>query len=116
MISTYTLRAEATYTLRSKCVLCWKWCFIDWKVAYTAFDTTDFNPGDDFGIEIGGVEYKIDDQLILDCNIGAPFDISASSSESGTWLENCERDFGASTEVATKGQTAKLGDNAQKEI
>ncbi|MGI6417985.1 MAG: RHS repeat-associated core domain-containing protein [Thermoguttaceae bacterium] len=87
MINVYTLTANFSLTVaKQKCRCGGCSTVMDVLVNFKATDRTDFNPGDAFG----GPGITIADSLIIACNIGKPFDISASSTKtSSTVLEHC---------------------------
>jgi hypothetical protein len=97
MISTYTLRASADYTLRKSCSFdftCLGWiynCYLDYTYVFQAYDKTDFNAGQQnrFKGSVGPFAYEVYDDLILACGLGIAFDIHGLEVKKGTWLVDC---------------------------
>jgi RHS repeat-associated protein len=87
MISSYKLDARYHYQVTKTCIcgVC-VWRSGSATIDFDASDTTNFDPGKDFGFP-GLV--MIDDQLILDCKIGKPFKIYGSSARDVSFSEPC---------------------------
>ena len=87
MINVYELTANFHLTVSKKDYCCNECSTeMDVLINFKATDRTDFNPGDVFG----GPGITIEDSLIIACNIGNSFDISAHSTEIfHSVLEHC---------------------------
>lgn len=77
MINQYGMKASYFFEAKKKCCGPLEYTTGRLRVQYKAYDTTDFNPGDAFG----ALGLYIADSLIIECNIGKPFDIGAVSTK-----------------------------------
>jgi hypothetical protein len=88
MISDFTMRTWYEITIFKDCTntSCCKSLNAIVHLRYFAYDRTDFNPGDCFWIPPNFIIY---DQLVIDCNLGTPFYISAHDDDKDYWELEC---------------------------